>query len=54
MMFFVLSCAWNKEKIPSPHEELNLRPRSNAPLLSHRNLTVSEVYYEVHMTPVRN
>ena len=25
-MFFVLSRAWDKEKILSPHEELNLRP----------------------------
>ena len=25
-MFFVLSRAWDKEKILSPHEESNLRP----------------------------
>ena len=25
-MFFVLSRAWHEEKIPSPHEESNLRP----------------------------
>ena len=25
-MFFVLSQAWDKEKILSPHEESNLRP----------------------------
>ena len=33
-MFFVLSRAWDKEKILSPHEESNLRPsdlRSDAP-----------------------
>ena len=27
-------------------------PRSDAQLLSHRDSTVSEVYYEVHMTRV--
>ena len=34
-------------------EELNLRPSdlcSDALLLSHRDSSVSEVYYEVHMT----
>ena len=39
----------------SPHEESNLRPldlRSDALPLSHRDSTVSEVYYEVHMTGV--
>ena len=52
LFFFVLSRAWDKEKILSPHEESNLRPsdlRSDALPLSH---TVSEVYYEVHMTRV--
>ena len=34
MFFFVLSRAWEKEKILSPHEESNLRP-------SHRDSTVS-------------
>ena len=29
-MFFVLSRAWNKEKILSPHEESNLRPSHSA------------------------
>ena len=50
-MFFVLSRAWDKEKILSPYEESNLRPldsRSDALPLSHRDSTVSEVYYEVH------
>ena len=29
-MFFVLSPAWDKEKILSPHEESNLRPSDSA------------------------
>ena len=29
-MFFVLSRAWDKEKILSPHEESNLRPSDSA------------------------
>ena len=29
-MFFVLSPAWDKEKILSPHEESNLRPSHSA------------------------
>ena len=48
-MFFVLSRAWDKEKILSPHEESNLRPldlHSDALPLSHRDFTVSKVYYE--------
>ena len=45
-MFFILSRAWDKEKILSRHEESNALP------LSHRDSTVSEVYYEVHMTRV--
>ena len=55
LKFFVLSRAWDKEKILSPHEESNLRPsdlRSDALPLSHRDSSVSEVYYEVHMTRV--
>ena len=47
-MFFVLSRAWDEEKS-------NLRPsdlHSDALPLSHRDFTVSEVYYEVHMTRV--
>ena len=42
-----------QRKILSSHEESNLRnPRSDALLLSHRDSTVSVVYYEVHMTHV--
>ena len=55
LKFFVLSRAWDKEKILSPHEESNLRPsdlRSDALPLSHRDSSVSEIYYEVHMTRV--
>ena len=54
-MFFVLSRAWDKEKILSPHEESNLRPsdlRSDALPLSHKDSSVSGVYYEVLMTRV--
>ena len=54
-VFFVLSQAWDKERILSPREESNFRPsipRSDALPLSHRDSTVSEVYYEVHMTCV--
>ena len=43
-VFFVLSRAWDKEKI--------LIPRSDALPLSHRDSTVGEVFYEVHMTRV--
>ena len=55
LKFFVLSRAWDKEKILSPHEESKLRPsdlRSDALPLSHRDSSVSEIYYEVHMTRV--
>ena len=55
LKFFVLSRAWDKEKILSPHEESNLRPsdlRSDALPLSHRDSSVSEIYYEVHMIRV--
>ena len=51
--FFVLSRAWDKEKILSPHEESNLRRsdlRSDALPLSHKDSSVSGVYYEVLMT----
>ena len=44
-----------EKKIQSPHEESNLRlriPRSGALPLSHRDSTVSEVCYKVHMTRV--
>ena len=30
VFFFVLSRAWDKEKILSPHEESNLRPSDSA------------------------
>ena len=52
-MFFVLSRAWNKEKILMRNRTSDLRiPRSDALPLSHRDSTVSEVYYEVHLTSV--
>ena len=44
-----------QEKILSPHEESNLRPSDvsyDALTLNHRDSSVSEVYYEVHMTRV--
>ena len=31
-MFFILSRVWDKEKILSPHEDLNLRPLDLDPL----------------------
>ena len=41
-MFFVLSWTWDKEKIFSPHEELNLRPSHSYALpLSHKDSVVS-------------
>ena len=52
---FRLVTSVGQRKILSPHEESNLRPsdlRSDALPLSHRDSTVSEVYYEVHMTRV--
>ena len=54
-VFFVLSRAWDKEKILSPHEESNLRPSDPALRCSNHwatETTVSEIYYEVHMTRV--
>ena len=54
-MALVLSRAWDKEKIPRSHEESNLTPsdlRLDVRPLSHRDSTVREVYYEVHMTRV--
>ena len=54
-MFFRLVTSVGQRKILSPHEESNLRPsdlRSDALPLSHRDSTVSEVYYEIHMTRV--
>ena len=53
-MFFVLSRAWDKENILSPHKESNLRPSDSALRCSttEPQRLVSEVYYEVHMTRV--
>ena len=53
--FFVLSRAWDKEKILSPVKNGTSDlwiPHSNALPLSHRDSTVSEVYHEVDMTPI--
>ena len=33
-MFFILSQAWDKEKILTPYEELNLRTSDSAPRCS--------------------
>ena len=33
-MFFVLSQAWNKEKILNSHKELHLRPLDHTPMFS--------------------
>ena len=49
--FFVLSRAWDKEKILSPQEESNLSPsdlRSDALPLSHRDSLVSEAQCEIY------
>ena len=54
-MVFVLSRAWDKEKfwVPMRNRALDRRtPRSDALPLSHRDSTMSEVYYEVQMTRV--
>ena len=55
-MFFVLSQAWNKEKILSPLLRIQTSdlqiPHSDALPLSHRDSTVSKVYYKVCMTHV--
>ena len=54
-MLFVFSRVWDKEKNLSPHEESNLRPwisHSDVLPLSHRDSTVREVYYKVHMTHI--
>ena len=50
--FYVLSRAWDKEKILSPHEESNLRPSGLRSSALPRDSSVSEVYYEVHTTRV--
>ena len=53
---FVLSRAWDREKILSPHEESNLRPSDTALRCStnepQRLHGEQEVYYEVRMTRV--
>ena len=54
-MFFLLVTSVGQRKILSPHEESNLRPsdlRSDALPLSHKDSSVSGVYYEVLMTRV--
>ena len=51
-MLFISSRVWDKEKILSPHEESNLRPsdlHSNTLPLSHRDSTVSKVYYLIYI-----
>ena len=60
-MFFVLTQVWDKwkkkEKILSPHGESNLRPPDSAlrcSTPSHRDSTVSKVYYKVRMTHVQH
>ena len=54
-VFFILSRAWDKEKIlrsmRNQTSDLQI-PCSNALPLSHRDSTVGEVYYKVHMTHV--
>ena len=52
-MFFRLVTSVGQRKILSPHEESNLRPsdlRFDALPLSHKDSSVSGVYYEVLMT----
>ena len=54
-MFFRLVTSVGQRKILSPHEESNLRPsdlRSDALPLSHKESSVSGIYYEVLMTRV--
>ena len=54
-MFFRLVTSVGQRKILSPHEESNLRPsdlRSDALPLSHRDSSMSDIYYEVLMTRV--
>ena len=49
-MFFFSSC---QERRSKRNQISDLRiPRSDALPLSHRDFTVSEVYYEIHMTRV--
>ena len=49
-MFFVLSRAWDREKILSPHEKSNLRPSDFA--LRCSTTEPQRLHYEVLMTPV--
>ena len=54
-MFFRLVTSVGQRKILSPHDESNLRPsdlRSNVLPLSHKDSSVSGVYYEVLMTHI--
>ena len=54
-MFFRLVTSVGQRKILSPHEESNLRPsdlRPDALPLSHKESSVSGIYYEVLMTRV--
>ena len=54
-MFFRLVTSVGQRKILSPCEELNLRPsdlRSDVLPLSHKESSVSGIYYEVLMTRV--
>ena len=55
-MFFVLSRTWDKEKnseAPLRNQNSDFRiPRSDTQPLSHRDSTMSEVYYEVHITRI--
>ena len=51
--FFRLVTSVGQRKILSPHQESNLRTlRSDGLPLSHKDSTVSDVFYEVHMTRV--
>ena len=53
-MFFIIS--WDKEKNSESgmrNRTSNLRiPRLDALPLSHEDFTVSDIYYEVHMTSI--
>ena len=42
--FFVLSRAWEEEKILSAHEEPNLRPQNFLIELAHRRVSVAQWY----------
>ena len=54
-IFSILSRAWDREKIQSPHEESNLRPSDSALRCSTtepQRLHGERVCYEVHITRV--